>query len=299
MTMIIFISLATLAVIVAAVIVLRKFPIVANLDLQNLTEEKESRKKRELIDKRLLERGREAGVTLRRRLVPLNKLWEIIQTKFRRQVARVEKLLHYEELIKSRQKAKQTTLEERNKEVSDLLAQARACATDGNYDKAEEFYIAVIKIDKKSADAYHGLADAYFAKGAIEEAVQTYDFLTRFLPNDDALLIKLSELAEERDKIEEAINYLERATAINDAISSRFSRLADLYGRVGQPELALEAIRQAVELEPRNPKYLDLLIENAILCADKKMAEKAYEDFRLVNPENQKLLELRARIDKI
>lgn len=296
---IIFLSIIIAAVLVIGVIVVRKFPFVANLDLENLTEEQEQRKKRELIDRRLLDRGREAGQNLQKTLSPIKKVWEFLQGKFRIYVGRIEKLLHYEELVKTRQKFRQTTVEERNKELSDLLLTAGAQLSEGNFDKAEELFIAMIKIDKKSAPAYRGLADTYFAKGAIDEAAQTYDFLARLTPNDDALFAKLSELAEEKNKINEAINYLERATTINDSLSPRFNRLAELYIKVGHPELALEAMRQAVELEPRNPKYLDFLAENAILCGDRKVAEKAYEDLRLVNPENQKLSELRAKIDKI
>jgi len=296
---IIFISIIVAAVLVIGAVIARKFPVVANLDLENLTEEQEQRKKRELIDRHLLDKGREAHAKFQNKLSPIKKVWEFVQDRFRHYVGRIEKLLHYEELVKARQRAKQISFDERNKEIGMFLAQAGAQAAEGNYDKAEEYYIAAIKIDKKSAAAYRGLADAYFAKGAIDEAAQTYDFLARLTPGDDALLVKLSELAEQKDKINEAINYLERATTINDSLSPRFNRLAELYIKVGHPELALEAMRQAVELEPRNPKYLDFLAENAILCGDRKVAEKAYEELRLVNPENQKLSELRAKIDKI
>ena len=56
---------------------------------------------------------------------------------------------------------------------------------------------------------------------------------------------------------------------------------------------------QAVELEPKNPKYLDLLIETVILCGDKDLAERAFNELRMVNPENQKLAVLRERINNI
>ena len=294
MSWIFFLIIIAAAIIIIAVIILRKFPTVAALDLENLTEEQEQRKKREIIDKRL-----EARESLQKKLSPVKTVWEFFQNRFRKYVGRVEKLLHYEEILKARQKAKQTTLEEKNKEIADLMSLAEAKSAEGAYDKAEELFIAVIKIDKKFAPAYRGLADVYFVKGAIDEAAQTYDFLARLIPNDDALLVKLSELSEQKNQITEAINYLERAITVNDSLSPRFYRLAELYLKAGQTELAKEASEQAVELEPKNPKYLDFLVENAILCADRQTAEKAYEELRLVNPENQKLSELRAKIDKI
>jgi large subunit ribosomal protein L6 len=49
----------------------------------------------------------------------------------------------------------------------------------------------------------------------------------------------------------------------------------------------------------KNPKYLDLLIEVAILLNDKKMAMDAYNELRLVNPENQKLDSFKSRIGEL
>ena len=63
--------------------------------------------------------------------------------------------------------------------------------------------------------------------------------------------------------------------------------------------MAKEAALQAVELEPQNPKYLDLLIETAIICGDKATAVRSLEELRLVNPDNQKLDSFRERITKI
>jgi hypothetical protein len=69
--------------------------------------------------------------------------------------------------------------------------------------------------------------------------------------------------------------------------------------KVGQADVAKESILQAVELEPQNPKYLDLLIEIAIICGNKDLALKGYGELRLVNPENQKLSSFKDRIYKI
>ncbi len=295
----IFISLIVLALVVIAVIIIRKFPIVANLDLENLAEEQESKKKRSILENRLSEKSNEARKQFQEKMTPLKRLWNILQQKFRMYVGKIEKLLHYEELIKNRQKNRDLSSMDREKQISELLQQGENKFHEGNYDKAEEFFIAAIKFDKKLAPAYRGLADTYMAKGAAEEALQTYDFLSRLTPADDALLVKLSELSEERGKINEAINYLENAVSINDSLSPRFYHLAELLQKVEQPEVALEAVSQAVELEPKNPKYLDLFIEIAIVCGDRQAANKGFEELRLVNPDNHKLVEFKERIEKI
>lgn len=299
MTNIIFISLITLALVVIAVVVVRKFPVVANLDLEHLAEEQESKKKRLILENRLAEKSREANKQFQEKITPLKSAWNLLQYKFRVYVGKIEKLLHYEELIKNRQRARDISSMDREKQISELLHQGEGKFHEGNYDKAEEFFIAAIKFDKKLAPAYRGLADTYMAKGAAEEAMQTYDYLSRLTPTDDALLVKLSELSEERGKINEAIHYLEKAVSTNDSLSPRFYHLAELLQKVEQPEVAIEAVSQAVELEPKNPKYLDLLIEIAIICGNRQMATKGFEELRLVNPDNQKLAEFKERIEKI
>ncbi|MCX6782004.1 MAG: hypothetical protein NTW66_02710 [Candidatus Magasanikbacteria bacterium] len=299
MTNIIFISLITLALVVIAVIVVRKFPVVANLDLEHLAEEQEIKKKNAILEKRLSEKSNQAQKQFQEKLNPLKRLWALVQYKFRVYVGKIEKLLHYEDLIKNRLKNRELSSIDREKQISTLLQQGESQFHEGNYDKAEEFFIAAIKFDKKLAPAYRGLADTYMAKGAAEEAMQTYDYLSRLTPADDALLVKLSELSEERGKINEAIHYLEKAVSINDSLSPRFYHLAELLQKVDQPEVAIEAVSQAVELESKNPKYLDLLIEIAIICGNRKVADKGFEELRLVNPDNQKLAEFKERIEKI
>jgi predicted Zn-dependent protease len=69
--------------------------------------------------------------------------------------------------------------------------------------------------------------------------------------------------------------------------------------RVDQPETAREALLSALQLEPKNPKYLDLLIEVAILCNDSGLAITAYNELRLVNPENQKLDYFKGKISQM
>ena len=88
-------------------------------------------------------------------------------------------------------------------------------------------------------------------------------------------------------------------TINEDSVSPRFYHLAELLLKVEQPEVAKESIVQAVELEPQNPKYLDLLTETAIICRDKDLALQSYNDLRGVNPDNQKLDGFKDRIDQL
>lgn len=296
------IILASLAVVLF--IVARKFPQVANLDVNNLPEEKVSQKKKELLGKRFAAKGQKAKTLWLKRLEPLKKLWGQFQLKFRIYVGKVERLWHHEQVLKNKEKEKVTPVTEeateaKEQKVSKLIQEAEDNLKIGSLDKAEDLFIAAIKLDDKSAPAYRGLGDAYLAKNALEEARETYRFLLQLEPDDDNTLVKLAEIAESQGDLEEAIQYLQQAVAVINSLSPRFYHLAELLLKVGQGSTAKEAILEALELEPKNPKYLDLLIETAIICGDKDLAMEGYNNLRLVNAENQKLEDFKDRIGKM
>jgi len=280
-------------------LILPKVPILANLDINNLPEELEQKKKKEIIIGRLESKGKELGRRIVARLGFIRDFWLFLQGKFRILVRRIEKLWRYEE--SSRQKVEQKEMTDKEKEVKikELIKEGRNFFAVQNYDKAEELFISALRLDPKSSEIYRGLADTYLAKGSYNEAVETYEFLLTLNKDDDNVLMKLGEIKEMQNKLDEAINYYQQAALLGDTLAPRFFHLAELLLKVKQPETAKEAIRSACDLEPKNPKYLDLLIETAIICGDKLLAEKGWEDLRMVNPDNSKLSDFREKIDKL
>lgn len=275
----------------------RKFSQVANLDVHNLPEELESQKKKQLLSKRLEERARHMRDVWKQRLWPLVKVWGILQLKFRIYFGKVERLWHHEQTLKNKLKKKIVKTPVSREQVDNLVQQGEQWFQNKDYERAEELFIEAIKLDVKCQAAYRGLGDTYLAKGQLEEAKETYQFLLQLHPHDDIVMVKLGEISEIQGKLEEAIGYYQQAALENDSLSTRFYHLAELLLRVGQPVTAKEAIVQAVELEPKNPKYLDLLIEIAIICGDQSLAKDSYNELRLVNPDNRKLVEFKEKIE--
>lgn len=278
-------------------LVSRKFPQVANLDVHNLPEELESRKKKELLSKRLEERARKMSEIWKQRLWPLVKIWGILQLKFRIYFGKVERLLHHEQNLKKKLKKRNSNTTVSRDVIDNLVQQGEQWFQNKDYERAEELFIEAIKLDVKCLPAYRGLGDTYMAKQQLEEAKETYQFLLQLNPHDDAVKMKLGEIAETQGRLEEAIEYYQQAVLANDSSSSRFYHLAEILLKVEQPDTAKEAIIQAVELEPKNPKYLDLLIEIAIICGDRSLAKDSYIELRLANPDNRKLVEFREKIE--
>jgi len=235
----------------------------------------------------------------KKRLQPVVHFWRVFQLKFRVYVGKVERLWYHEHVFQEEKKPDAPPPEEKLQKINNLIAEAEQCLANNNFKRAEELFIAAIKIDQKSVPAYRGLGDTYLAQNSLEEARETYRFVLQLEPDDDSVMVKLAQIAESQGDIEEAIQYLQQATVVNDALAPRFYHLAELLVKVGQPQVAKDSAVQAVQLEAKNPKYLDFLVETAIICGDKPLAQLYFNELRLVNPENKKLEELIQRIDKI
>lgn len=296
---IIFLSIAGISLIVILAIVFRKFPQLSNVDLESLPEEKEARKKKEIVSRRVRVDSAKILGTLAAGVKPVGKVWGSLQLKFRIYVGKIERLWHHEERAHKKGVAVAAPAEDRELKINQLLQEAATYAQTGALDKAEANYISVISLNPKSIEAYRGLGDTYIAKGSVEEARETFLFLLKLAPADDGAYAKLAEIAEQQGNLDQAIEYYQNAVVLNDSLSPRFYHLAELLVKMRQPTVAKEAILSAVELEPKNPKYLDLLIEIGILCGDKDMAAKAFDELRLVNPKNQKLQVFQDRIKEL
>lgn len=277
------------------IIIGRKFSQLSLLDVEHVPAEWQAQKKKELIAQRVAEESRKKFEQMAAKLSPIHRAWARFQLQFRIYFGRIQRLWLQE-------KAKGVTGnrilrgQERETKLNELIQEAREHMRMEKYDLAEGLFIAAIKMSPNAPEAYRGLGETYLAKGAFSEARETYRFLLKILPEDDTIMVKLGDIAEQQGDLDEAISYYEQAVVANDAHSARFYHLAELLLRVKQPQIAKEALLPAVELEPRNPKYLDLLAEIAIVCNDKVLAERALKELRSANPDNQKLESLRMRI---
>ncbi len=131
---------------------------------------------------------------------------------------------------------------------------------------AERCFLDVITIDPRNLSAYEGLSRIYLGKGAFKEAIEVLEFLMKLNPaSSGRYMFELAAAFQKRNELKEAWKYATRAT----------------------------------EEEPGNPKYLDFLVELAILEGHKKEGQKYLEKLREVNPENAKIEEFRERIASI
>jgi len=290
------IMIASLAVL--GYFVVRVYPQLLLLDVDSLSHVRSGRKKDAFIRKKAAVKSSEVYTKLGSALTPFGRMWTKIQLSFRRFFRMVEKRAHADQLVDEKNISKEERAQ-RKETARRLVQQAEQDVSSEDYPTAEKKYLAAIKQDARSIDAYKGLAKVYYAQGQIAETVETYTFILQLNPQDEEVYLHLGELAEEAGKMQEAVEYYQEAVLINPENPARFAKIFDLLFSIEEYETALEAIEQALAIEPQNPKYLDNFLETVIILGRKELAEEGYRQLRMINPENQKLQTFRQRIDKM
>lgn len=132
--------------------------------------------------------------------------------------------------------------------------------------EAESFFLEAVRIDPKNIAAYEGLLEFYLSGKSFPEAEEIVRFLSK----------------------------------LNPASAGRYCfDLAQALAKAGNTAQARVVANEAIVREPGNPKYLDFLIELAIMGGDARGARQFLKNLRAVNPENAKIDEFERSIAEI
>lgn len=172
------------------------------------------------------------------------------------------KLLEIERTLEKTVSRVSGTIIAKREKVNEFVEAGYKELANGNLPVAEGKFIDAIRIDPRAPEVYKGLAEVYVAKKSFREAEESLEFAAKLTPHDVSIyraLVAIAEATEERVKL-------------------------------------LEYLSRIVELEPSNPKHLDLLIENAIMLGNKRLARQGLDRLGNVNSENKKIEEFDVRI---
>ncbi len=75
--------------------------------------------------------------------------------------------------------------------------------------------------------------------------------------------------------------------------------MADLELKEGNAKAAVEQLRKATEIRPKNVKYLDGYIEAALAARMPDDADRGLRLMKEVNPENQKIPDFQHALDEL
>jgi len=258
------IVLILLALIVIFVLALRKFPQLAVLDVDNMPQEKEGQKKKEIIQKRLERDVEEASAGVK-------KIFSFFSSRlniFHRWLEQLREIRARHEEQKQMAKVSQA------EKIAMLIRQAQDLIKQEDNDsllEAEQKLITAVGLDQKNMPAFLELGELYLKLKKYTEAKQTFTYVRRLLELQD----NLPQEAE--------VDFL----------------LAQANQNLDNLDEALANVIESLRIEPSNPRFLDFMLEICLAKKDSLMAEETLKRLAEVNPDNQKLSDFAARIAEI
>lgn len=257
-----------LFLIIAISIIFNKFPILANIDIESMTREKQAKIKNTIVVNKLKRNFRIFSDGLLKLLKPFASLINNLFSKFYKKIANL-KDVYSEESISS-------NIDSQEK-IDYLFTEARELLNQKKFFEAENKYIEIISLDSQNIKAFQALGEVYFNKESFQESRQTFEHL-----------VVLIEKTREKDK---SLNNLELAKA--------YFNLSLTFEALNNYKKAISNLKRALRIEKNNPKYLDKIIEISIINKDRIEALDAYITLKKVNPENNKLEEFKEKIDAL
>lgn len=280
------------AIIAILVIIWRKFPMLAAINIATLKKQRQNKVKRGLIEDRL----KRKLASLRARTVLKNGNGERNGNGNAKKPSIIRGF--YDSLRKMEQSYRNKIREqepqdegEKEKSVTILIKEAQSLAEQEKYKEAESKYIEAISVDSKSVEAYESLGELYTEMKDYDHAKEIYKYLLKLRSTDS-----FEEPRKDDGKIERGDA---SSVSLGKEVAGYHVDLGEVYLESGEPQKALDCFQEAVKLEPNNPRNLDRLAETAIELKDKNLAQSTIDKLREVNPENEKLVEFAEALKKL
>ncbi len=274
---------------VIIVIAVKKFSLLANLDVANMPAEREAKFKERIISNRLKRTFFKWWSKLLKLLSPL-----AVATGnfFSRSLERLTKL-------KEEYKKSPLPVDDLEQKLNQLFNEAAELKKQNDFVKVEKKYIEIIGLDSKNIRVFKELGRLYFEEKNYEEAKQTFEHLLKLKQDDEEIYDNLAQIAKAEGDLKQAKKEYLKFLEINKQSAQTYFNLALVYQAMGKMKLAVNNLKQALAIEPSQPRYLDTMLEISIMIKDKAMALDSYKKLLEVNPENQKLEEFKKQIDAL
>lgn len=238
----------------------RKFPLVRTVDIDGIVKERNARTKHDLIAQRL---RRKLWVGLNWAKTQAKPVGQKAQSGLKSFVERIEEM--EKEYRNRAHTVRMLPGQEAGMKLQILLDEAEAFHKAGELEKAEQKYIEAISHAPSSVPAFQQLGELYLEEKEYEHAKESLAYALKLEPKNAELLLDL----------------------------------ASIHSAMGEHAAALSCCQQAVTAEPNDPKNLHALLDASIVMQERELAERTLRQLEAVNPENQKLPELKAAVDAL
>lgn len=264
-------------------IVQGKMHVLASIDTAGIPKERDAAVKRRIITQRL-----------KRNISFFQEVFVFIGKPFLLFFTKLQYQTHtfYHGLVELRERHQKIPLSGGKKDEKKLsglsscealLHEAQIFSEKEDYEHAEKKCIDVIGQDKKNKEAYRILGEIYIQQREWDHAQEVLECNKKIF----------------KAEIRESENRGEDAGDLRIAYANLLIDLAGIYKKLEKNDRALTVIKEAIELQESNPKFLHELVDIYIVTGQRLKAEKALDSLKKANPENQKLSELGERIEDL
>ncbi len=147
--------------------------------------------------------------------------------------------------------------------MSSRLDKLWAIAQEGlqtkKYLRAEKALLTILRVDERNATAYNRLGILYAKQRAYDDAIECFEIAQSLEPSASSLH-NVGLIYYETKRFEKAALAFEQALSLEGDLAARYIAYAKVQEKLGNVKKMIEALEQAVNLEP-NPQSLKILAE--------------------------------------
>jgi len=268
--------LVVVALAVLFFVFFHKMPLLANIDIANLPAEREAAKKQAIIDERIRRQLARHGWWWRNLLGPL---YQRLKDLFWRGYGQLQKLDRQH--LKARLQAQGLNWQR----AKQLLADAEEALKNNDLVQAEKLAVESLELDKSQLDSFIVLAEIYQEQKKYPEAEETWIYAIKRL--------------SQKYRADQSRGRQEEARETGRRLAEYQYSLGQLCLRQGNPDRADYYLKQALKIEPKNPRYLDTLLEISIIRKDRVTAVLIFDTLSEVDPSNAGLAEYQEKIRQL
>lgn len=231
---------------VIIVIIVRKFPVLANLDVENIPKEKEAKFKEKIISGRLKRNIYQYSSKLKRFTTPISKT---VNAFFK---WAYNKLHELKDVYKNQEELPKEEVETK---ADELLIEAKELIREESMEEAEKILIEIINIDNKNIEAFKTLGELYYERKNFIEARETLQHVLRLEKEESGEInFDLSLVYKEMGDIDEAVNSIKKALTIEPNNPRYLDTLFEISIINKDKAEALSAYNKLKKANPENQK---------------------------------------------
>lgn len=291
-------NIISLSVIIASLaiilfIIVRKFPTISSVNIESLPQEQQDRLREKIVIDRIKRRLKK--LTILNRIFFIDKLSIFVKEKFK---AIYKKLLDLEKIYKFKPRMENFKIKHKNK-PENVLEEAKILLMNNNLVEAEKKFIEAIGLNPQNIKAYKGLGKVYLELKQYDQAKEVFEHIIKLDDKDSYVYFSLGEInLNDGDIVLARENFL-KAVELKKHDAPMLIELAKVCQTLEYNEEALSYLKEVVNIDPNNPKYLDYLIKASIDLKDKNLAENILYKLEKINPENNKIEEYKNLIKEL